>query len=305
MGFNSSFVGDLPPLPAYTLTPREPLFPPVADNVLALILPVVAYWGVSMIFHFIDVYDYFPQYRLHTPAELLKRNHVTRADVVRDVILQQVIQTIAGYSVTYFDGPEYTGREEYDVAVWARRIRIVQSILPGFLGLLGVDSLGLSKSLSNFPALSAALAGGVYPYSWQTLVLENGAEVVTPAFAGWELTLAQFIYSYFIPGLQFLIAILIVDTWQYFWHRAMHLNRWLYGELLCCLPVSHFLTRCSEIPLPSPPSLRALCLWRFVQPPRGRVSAGYCGRRRGVSRHWNDSSPINVVFHNVNHQDCR
>ncbi|OKL56042.1 hypothetical protein UA08_08732 [Talaromyces atroroseus] len=229
MAVNASFVADdLPPLPSYVLTPREPLFPPVPDNIVALILPILAYWGVSMIFHCIDVYDYFPQYRLHTPAELLKRNHVSRADVVRDVILQQVIQTIAGFSVTYFDGPECIGREEYDVAVWARRIRMTQRIVPGFLGLLGVDSLGLSKNLSNFPALSAALAGGFYPDLWQTSVLENGREIVTPAFAGWELTLAQFIYSYFIPALQFLIAILIVDTWQYFWHRAMHLNRWLY-----------------------------------------------------------------------------
>lgn len=181
-----------------------------------------------MIFHFIDVNDYFPQYRLHTPAELLKRNHVSRAAVVRDVLLQQVIQTIAGLSMSYFDPAEYTGREEYDVAVWARRIRMVQRIVPSLLGLLGVDSFALSKNVSSFPALSAVLAGGVYPDLWQTTLLGNGRQVVAPAFAGWELTLGYFIYNYFIPGLQFSIATLVMDTWQYFWHRAMHLNRWLY-----------------------------------------------------------------------------
>lgn len=230
MASNSSLVYDLPPLPSYTLTPREPLISPIPDNILALMLPIIAYWGVSMIFHVIDVYDLFPQYRLHTPAELLKRNHVSRTDVVKDVILQQVIQTIAGFSVSYFDPPECTGKEVYDVAVWARRIRMLQRLVPGLLGLVGIDSVGLSKSLSGFPTLSAALAGGVYPNLWQTMVLENGLEVVAPAFAGWELTLASLIYNYFIPGLQFFIAILVVDTWQYFWHRAMHLNRWLYGE---------------------------------------------------------------------------
>lgn len=228
MASNSSLVYDLPPLPSYTLTPREPLVSPIPDNVLALMLPIIAYWSVSMMFHFIDIYNLFPQYRLHTPAELLKRNHVSRADVVKDVILQQVIQTIAGLSVTYFDPPECTGREAYDVALWARRVRMVQRLLPSLLGLVGIDSVGLSKSLSGFPTLSAALAGGVYPNLWQTVALDNGLEVVAPAFAGWELTLASLIYNYCIPGLQFFTAVLVVDTWQYFWHRAMHLNRWLY-----------------------------------------------------------------------------
>lgn len=230
MASNSSLIFELPPLPSYTLSPREPLLPPIADNVLSLILPIIAYWGVSMIFHVIDVNDYFPQYRLHTPAELLKRNHVSRAAVVRDVLLQQVIQTIAGLSMSWFDPPEYTGKEVYDVAVWARRLRMVQRIIPSLFGLLGVDSFALSKNLSSFPTLSAVLAGGVYPDLWQTTLLENGHQVITPAFAGWELALGYFIYNLFIPGLQFLIAILVVDTWQYFWHRAMHLNRWLYGE---------------------------------------------------------------------------
>lgn len=263
---NSSVVFDLPPLPSYTLTPREPLISAIPDNILALILPIIAYWGVSMIFHVFDVYDFYPEYRLHTPAELLKRNHVSRANVVRDVLLQQVIQTIAGLVLAYFDAPEYTGREAYDVAVWARRIRVLQTLLPSVFGLVGIDSVGLSKNLSSFPSLSAALAGGVYPDLWQTLTLDNGLEVVAPAFAGWELTLASLIYNFLIPGLQFVVAILIVDTWQYFWHRAMHLNRWLYGEQI----IIEYLDCCtnfySNIPLPPSSTLCTLCLWGFVQP---------------------------------------
>lgn len=232
MAYNSSIVLDLPPLPSYTLTPREPLLAPIPDNILALILPIVAYWVVSLLFHFIDVNDYFPQYRLHTPAELLKRNHVSRADVVRDVIFQQVIQTLAGLVVAYFDEVEYVGREEYDVAVWARRLRILQKAVPTLLGFLGVDSIRLAKHLSRFPSLAGILSGGSYPGLVQTLSLDNGAEVVAPAFAKWELAAASFIYWYFIPAIQFTWAILVVDTWQYFWHRAMHLNRWLYGEFV-------------------------------------------------------------------------
>ncbi|KMU82217.1 sphingosine hydroxylase [Coccidioides immitis H538.4] len=36
------------------------------------------------------------------------------------------------------------------------------------------------------------------------------------------------IYWYLIPAFQFLFAVFFVDTWQYFLHRAMHLNKWLY-----------------------------------------------------------------------------
>lgn len=232
MAANASVVYDLPPLPSYTLSVREPLLPPIPDNILALILPIIAYWGMSMIYHFLDVNNYFEQYRLHTPAELTKRNRVTRWEVVRDVVLQQVVQTLAGMAMAYFDPVETVGREEYDVAVWAQRIRIAQKAIPTLLALAGVDAAGLAKSVSQngHAGLAGALAGGSYPGMMQSLILDSGAEVTAPAFAGWEMALAGFIYWYFIPSLQFLLAISIVDTWQYFLHRAMHLNRWLYGE---------------------------------------------------------------------------
>ncbi|KOS39071.1 hypothetical protein ACN38_g10104 [Penicillium nordicum] len=230
MAVNASVAFDLPPLPTYTLTARDHLLAPLPDNILSLILPVVAYWGLSMIYHFLDVNDYFVEYRLHTPAEVLKRNKVTRWEVVRDVVLQQAIQTIAGFAFVYFDAEETVGREEYDVAVWAQRLRIAQKAVPSLLALVGVDAISLGKSVSQngYTMLAGALAGGSYPHVTQSIILDNGAKAVAPAFASWELALAGFIYWYFVPTLQFILAISIVDTWQYFLHRAMHLNRWLY-----------------------------------------------------------------------------
>lgn len=230
MAVNASVAFDLPPLPTYTLSVREPLLPPIPDNVLALMLPIIAYWGLSMVYHFIDVYGYFEQYRLHTPAEVLKRNKVSRWEVVRDVILQQVIQTIAGLAMSYFDPIETVGREDYDIAVWATRLRLVQKAIPPTLALIGVDAVGLAKSMSQsgHTMLAGALAGGSYPGVVQSLILDSGAEVVAPAFASWELSVASFIYWYMVPSLQFMLAVSILDTWQYFLHRAMHLNRWLY-----------------------------------------------------------------------------
>ncbi|RAH79789.1 putative sphinganine hydroxylase Sur2 [Aspergillus japonicus CBS 114.51] len=230
MATNTSVVFDLPPLPAYTLTPRPPLLDPIPDNVLALMLPIIAYWALSMVYHYIDVNDYFPQYRLHTPAEVLKRNHVTRWEVVRDVILQQIIQTMAGLAVAYFDDPEYLGKDEYNVAVWARRLRLAQKALPQLLALVGIDALGLSKNLSQngWSMLGGAVAGGHYPGCTQSIILDNGVEAEVPAFTNWELSAASALYWYLIPALQFVWAVGVVDTWQYFLHRAMHMNRWLY-----------------------------------------------------------------------------
>lgn len=232
MATNASVVFDLPPLPTYTLTPRPPLLDPIPDNLLALMLPIIAYWALSMVYHYIDVNDYFPQYRLHTPAEVLKRNHVTRWEVVRDVILQQVIQTMAGLTVAYFDDPEYLGKDEYNVAVWARRLRLAQKALPQLLALVGIDALGLSKNLSQngWSMLGGAVAGGRYPGCTQSMILDSGVEAVVPAFTNWELSAASALYWYLIPALQFVWAVCVVDTWQYFLHRAMHMNRWLYGK---------------------------------------------------------------------------
>ncbi|EEP78095.1 conserved hypothetical protein [Uncinocarpus reesii 1704] len=225
---NLTAADGLPPLPPYTLTPRAPLVPPIPDNIAVLILPVIAYWVVSMLFHWIDVNDYFAQYRLHTPEELLKRNHVTRWEVVRDVIVQQIIQTAVGLAMAYIDGTEYTGKEDYEVAVWARRVRLAQRALPRLLVLLGVNPAGLAGKLSAYPALAAAISGGQYSFLTQKIVSDTGSVVVAPAFARWELVVAGAIYWYLVPAGQFLFGVFFVDTWQYFLHRAMHMNKWLY-----------------------------------------------------------------------------
>ena len=221
----------LPPLPAYTLKPLPPLIPGFPDQYLSLALLAVAYWAVSLFFHLFDVYDLFPQYRLHTPAEVLKRNRASRWDVFRDVIIQQTVQTFFGLILTVIeDAPTY-GKEEYDVAVWASRIRIAQTAIPVVLGAVGVDTKSLAKGLgSGHEMLAGALAGGFYPDLTQTVIL-SGQSTVAPAFAQWELLAAKAIYYIGIPFLQFITAICILDTWQYFMHRAFHMNKWLYTTI--------------------------------------------------------------------------
>lgn len=223
---NTSSSYDLPPLPIYHLTPLPPLVPHIPDKFLTLLLPIAAYWMLSMFFHWIDTKDYFSQYRLHTPAEVLKRNHVSRSEVVRDVFIQQVIQTVVGALLGMTEPEDFTGKQEYDVAVWARRVRLAQRALPGLLSLVGVDAGGLAKSMAgSYPMLAGAVSGGrlVEPASVAT-----GSQVSAPRFATWELTAATALYYFAVPAIQFGVAIFVVDTWQYFLHRAMHMNKWLY-----------------------------------------------------------------------------
>jgi sphinganine C4-monooxygenase len=165
LGNNATFpAGDLPPLPAYTLGPLPDLVPGISDFWLSLVMPVVVYWALSMFFHVVDVYDIWPQYRLHTPEEILSRNHATRYEVARDVIVQQIIQTITGAAIGYSEPAQMVGREDYDVAVWATRVRLAQRALPQLLGWLGLNAASISATVSaSHPLLAGVLAGGYYP----------------------------------------------------------------------------------------------------------------------------------------------
>lgn len=228
--FTSSKMSDLPPLPSYSLSPAEPLVPFIPDFYLSLILPIAAYWMVSLFFHYIDVLDVWPQYRLHTPAEILKRNHVSRYEVARDVIIQQIIQTLVGAALGLTEPEEVVGKENYDIAQWATRLRIAQRALPQLLGIVGLNAAAMSKNISrSHPMIAAVLSGGKYPSLTMGLDVVSGAPV--PTFAEWEIFAAKALYWGIVPLLQFGLAIFFVDTWQYFLHRAMHVNKWLYSEL--------------------------------------------------------------------------
>ena len=225
---NIDLSSGLPPLPSYNLTPRPSIIPGVSDLVLQLLLPVVVYWIVSLGFHFLDSYEIWSQYRLHTPAEVLKRNHVKRYEVVRDVIIQQIIQTAFGLVIGQLDPVEMIGKQDYDIAVWARRIRGAQRYLPRVLALLGVDSVKLGHSLlGTAPSVAVLLSGRYY----STPDLGQGRSATTPDFAAWELLAAKAMYWALIPALQFAAAMALVDTSQYFVHRALHMNNWLYTTL--------------------------------------------------------------------------
>jgi len=225
---NTTFASALPPLPAYETRPLPDLLPWISDFWLSLILPHIAYWVVSLFFHTIDVYDLFPQYRLHTPEEISQRNLASRYEVARDVLLEQVIQIGTSAVLNLLDDQQLTGHENYEVAVWATRIRLAQRGLPTLLGLVGLNAGALSKNIAgSYPLLAGALAGGFYPSLFE---LDDMAGTAVPAFASWEVLLAKFIYWIVIPCIKFWFAAFFLDSWQYLWHRAMHMNKWMYTK---------------------------------------------------------------------------
>ncbi|KAG6850551.1 hypothetical protein H0H93_011750 [Arthromyces matolae] len=46
-----------------------------------------------------------------------------------------------------------------------------------------------------------------------------------------EPSIVYYVYWWAIPTFQFLAAMFIIDTWQYFLHRLMHVNKFLYKQI--------------------------------------------------------------------------
>ena len=154
--------------------PRPPIFTFISDKNLSLVLPIFAYWAYSAVFHFLDMqnWTFLDRYRLHTPEEVLKRNRVTRWDVVRDVVIQQLGQIVVGSIALYTEEDE--GIPNHAAAV--DRLR---------------------SAPWNMPNLASA----------------------------------EVMYWFALPIFRQFIAILVLDGWEYWIHRLMHMNKFLYRHL--------------------------------------------------------------------------
>ncbi|KAI0295358.1 hypothetical protein B0F90DRAFT_1751088, partial [Multifurca ochricompacta] len=161
---------------------------------LAILAPLPAYWLISGLFHLLDISNWscLDRYRINDSAEISSRNRATRLQVFRAVILQQVLQTVLGY----FWVSEAPERVDH-VAAMAR----------------------ISRTLSSF--FFAPLFSPSHDDSYALLALLKNT---TPQ-------LAYLLYWWLIPAAQLLVAMVVLDTWQYFLHRAMHINKFLYKHL--------------------------------------------------------------------------
>lgn len=93
---------------------------PWSDEILALWVPIAAYWIYSTFFHFVMKAEipYFEQYRIHTLGDMEKRNKVSMARVLGMVALQQVIQVVLGILVLHPVDPVRYAIEEEKSLTW-------------------------------------------------------------------------------------------------------------------------------------------------------------------------------------------
>jgi sphinganine C4-monooxygenase len=70
----------------YTLRPLPPLIPGISDQHLSLFAPIAVHWLTSGIFEICDRTGWLGRYRLHTTAEELAKNRVTRLECLRVTI---------------------------------------------------------------------------------------------------------------------------------------------------------------------------------------------------------------------------
>jgi len=165
---------------------RMDFIPGISDKMLSLVAPIVAYWGFSLFFHILDsdVFHWPAKYRIHESAEVKAKNLASRSDVVKAVLLQQLVQTLLG--VLWLDGT--------DSALNTHTADMRK--LGEWVGSLAIFVLG--KEQGN------------------AFLVAKGSQLVS------------WLYWWGIPSAQFLLAIFIIDTWQYFCHRGMHVNKTLY-----------------------------------------------------------------------------
>ena len=189
-------------------TRLNPMIPGLPDKYTLLILPFVSYWTFSLTFHFCDEYGYFSKFKLHTPAEIRKRNRVSVREVVREVLIQHAMQTLLGGLLAYYEPDELTGCEGQDVAIWAQRMRHL---------------LRVTLPLKSLISANGALGGKA-----GFLKVVSTTETLVSATSSLDGTLAKLLYYVLIPAFQYVLAAFFIDTWQYLIHRTMHTYPYLY-----------------------------------------------------------------------------
>lgn len=119
------------PTPFY-YSPRTQLFPAFSDEILALFIPVAAYWLYSLFFALLDTLPdaWLGPYRIHPSAEVAQRNRASRSAVLLAVLFQQAVQTLLGWVYVGGEDPE---TRLNDVG-WVRDVLVVTPLRSVFGG---------------------------------------------------------------------------------------------------------------------------------------------------------------------------
>lgn len=137
----------------------------------------------------------------------------------------RLLQTLPGVAAGCGADPDYYGDEGYHVAAWAARIRAVKRLLTLLLTVFGIDASAVSTSVYRLN-ISSTLSSCASTATFTTL----------------ELMLEKNIFYIITPVFQYILAILISESWQYFGHRWMHSTKSTLFVNLLRRPAHRFLS---------------------------------------------------------------
>lgn len=142
----------VPARPFYDIQ-RSEVIPGLSDQYFALLGPVVAYWVYSMMFHILDCSNWaWPErYRIHESEEMLAKNKATLSEVIRAVLVQQVLQTFVGWY--WVDQPTALPNHSLGIA------RLTPTVARAVIVLLG-------KSMGSRVLLSYGVQLVSFTYWW-------------------------------------------------------------------------------------------------------------------------------------------
>jgi sphinganine C4-monooxygenase len=111
----------------FYFTTKSSVIPGISDWYLSHAASPVAYWALSMIFHGLDNsgWKWLDKYRIHESAEYTSRNRATVREVVRAVIIQQIIQVSTGLVLTALDEEPQLGLAEHQSAMMQIAVTMV------------------------------------------------------------------------------------------------------------------------------------------------------------------------------------
>ncbi|KAG9230848.1 fatty acid hydroxylase superfamily-domain-containing protein [Amylocarpus encephaloides] len=208
---------------------EEPLFPFIADYHLPYLVPVVVYWIAGLSFHYIEKQNLFTRFKLHTPAESLKKDRASREDVIRCAIMQQAAQVTLGYFTA--DVEMSAHGHDYHIMILAQRLASIFSFLERWKHVASnqvLNSQSITRAFfgaSFYPNLGEIPNSPSSNQAYDTLHLDSQVPFV------WQYNLGKILYWILIPMTQFAFAMILADSFQYFTHRGFHTNRWLYKNI--------------------------------------------------------------------------
>ncbi|KAG6785993.1 hypothetical protein POTOM_007584 [Populus tomentosa] len=170
----------------------------VSDEVMGIFAPIVVYWLYGGFYQLLPPLD---GYRLHTRKEEEEKNLLSLSKVVKGVLLQQLLQAAVAH------------------ALFLSKQKLIFMFVKLLDPALSETLLFLLKQESLFSSLIS--------FSESEIQYVDSIKLTSTADES-GITIQPSIPIQFV---QIIIGMLVMDTWQYFMHRYMHQNKFLYRHV--------------------------------------------------------------------------